>query len=374
MGKLLTPAELEWVRLQPLLLERGYKLRRRYQPSWKPSWTKPWNFYKYETECEDWFQLKTRNVIDAVRIKDGAKVAIKKTIFEYDNIPLLQHLNSDERRADPRNNAVPLLEVIPVPQPDDDSDSDHIMLLVMPRLAPDACMLNFMMDPTDVIPGGFHHSRQYLKPNGKTRIRVRDRCKVPSLKYYIIDFETAEYFMPNSLCIGHYGQEKEAPELSTTVPFDPFKLDIYQLGKLVHKLMQEFDGLELLCPLRDAMTHKEPKLRTDISQALRMLHNIVSSLEETDLSRVIQKRDISEELLNECKAELARKLAAPQLGWVHPRRKLPQQMMAPQRESVPPKQEPISRDHPSSGRRFSYICKRSFAKFTKSENAFIFSL
>ncbi|KAH9478459.1 hypothetical protein JR316_0008914 [Psilocybe cubensis] len=259
MECLLTDDELEWVRLQPFLLQHGYKLRPRYHPSWKPSWKRPWNFYKYEAECEDSIPLRTYNVIDAVRIKDG-------------------HLNSDEMRADPRNNAVPLLEVIPVPLSvplsDEDSDPDHVMLLVMPRLAPqvfrgieflhdngiahrqvsdcchslyvilmemfrDACMFNFMMDPTDVIPGGFHHSIQFYQPDGKTLIRVRDRCTVPSLKYYIIDFETAEYFPPNSLCTGLIGQEKAAPELSRTVPFDPYKLDIYQLGMLVHRLMEK---------------------------------------------------------------------------------------------------------------------------------------
>ena len=30
--------ELFWVGLQPFLLGRGYRLRPRYQPDWKPSW------------------------------------------------------------------------------------------------------------------------------------------------------------------------------------------------------------------------------------------------------------------------------------------------------------------------------------------------
>jgi hypothetical protein len=30
--------ELFWVNLQPFLLARGYRLRERYHPDWKPSW------------------------------------------------------------------------------------------------------------------------------------------------------------------------------------------------------------------------------------------------------------------------------------------------------------------------------------------------
>jgi hypothetical protein len=30
--------ELFWVNLQPFLLSRGYRLRERYHPDWKPSW------------------------------------------------------------------------------------------------------------------------------------------------------------------------------------------------------------------------------------------------------------------------------------------------------------------------------------------------
>jgi hypothetical protein len=34
----LLPAERFWVNLQPFLLARGYRLRPRYDPNWKPSW------------------------------------------------------------------------------------------------------------------------------------------------------------------------------------------------------------------------------------------------------------------------------------------------------------------------------------------------
>ncbi|KAH9478442.1 hypothetical protein JR316_0008897 [Psilocybe cubensis] len=409
MSDSLMDAEVEWVKLQPVLRDSGYMLRPRYHPSWKPSWQKRRNFYKSMKDCEDSIVLETpaqrHNVIDAVRVKDGLKVVIKRSTFEHDNISLLQHLNSDEMRADPRNNAVPLLEVISVPISDKDNDSMHIVLLVMPLLAPlvsgyipfrhfrevthalnqifqgveflhdngiahrqmprDACMLNFMMDPTDVIPGGFHHSKQYAKPDGKTSIDIRDRCTVPTIKYYIIDFETASYFPPNSLCIGRYGQEKAAPEFSNTIPFDPFKLDVYQLGMLVHRLIQRYDGLELLVPLRDSMTQKEPKLRPNVSQALKMLYKIISSLDEDSLSQDLRQRDIFYELISEFKRVPTTKESVAQPETLP----LQKKTLHPQQDSVPLQQGDLS---PSS-RRSTHVCKRGLSTFTKLK-ALIFSL
>ncbi|PPQ81709.1 hypothetical protein CVT25_013439 [Psilocybe cyanescens] len=335
---LLTHAELDWVKLQPLLLDNGYKLRPRYQPNWKPSWKRPWNFYKSRFECPDSIILRVRpticpiyrlsnrrNVIDAIRMKDGAKVVIKRVTLEYDNVPILQHLNSPEMRKDSRNNAVTLLEVIPLPDSVED-DSKHYALLFMPMLFPlmsphlpfrhvrevvdaldqliqvpvydlkDACSLNFMMDPTDVIPSSFHHSKDFYQPDGKTRIDFRDRCSVSSVKYYTIDYEMSDYFPPNTLCVGFYGQEKDVPELSDTVPYDPFKLDIFQLGTVVQMFIEEYEGLDFLEPLGEAMTCQNPEMRLTAVKSLEKLRCIVSLLEETDLSRKIWLKDSTPEM------------------------------------------------------------------------------
>ncbi|PPQ81781.1 hypothetical protein CVT25_013668 [Psilocybe cyanescens] len=328
---LLSLAELDWVKLQPLLLHHGYKLRPRYQPNWKPSWKRPWNFYGDRFDCPDAIVLRRPNLIDAIRMKDGEKVVIKRVILEYDNVPILQHLNSPKMRQDPRNNAVPLLDVIPLPDSVED-DSKQSVLLVMPMLFPllsshlpfrhakevvdaldqliqgiqflhehniahrDACSLNFMMDLTDVIPSSFHHSFDFYQPDGKTRIDFRDRCSVAPVKYYIIDYETSDYFPPNTLCVGYYGQEKDVPELSNTIPYDPFKLDIYQIGTVVQMFIEEYEGLDFLEPLGEAMRSHDPGMRLTAAKSLEKLQHIVSLLEGTDLSREIWLRDSTPEL------------------------------------------------------------------------------
>ena len=48
----LHPAELEWRDRQPALNSRGYLLRKRYSPDWKPSWLETGRRMNY---CEDFW-------------------------------------------------------------------------------------------------------------------------------------------------------------------------------------------------------------------------------------------------------------------------------------------------------------------------------
>ena len=99
-----------------------------------------------------------------------------------------------------------------------------------------------MVDSTKLVPDG---NVSFLKP-----ARTEDwsrlltpvvRRSVAPLKYFFIDFETAIRFSPddkNPRCVGKFGQEREAPELSDTVPYNPFKLDVYQLGMIFPPLFK----------------------------------------------------------------------------------------------------------------------------------------
>uniref|UniRef100_A0A8H8CJS3 Uncharacterized protein n=1 Tax=Psilocybe cubensis TaxID=181762 RepID=A0A8H8CJS3_PSICU len=144
------------------------------------------------------------------------------------------------------------------------------------------------MDPTDVIPTGFHHAKNYCQPDGKTLIEYKDRCSVSPVKYYIIDFETADYFPNNKLCVGLYGQQKDVPEMSRTVPYDPFKLDIYQVGKLMERFTKEYSGIDFLAPVFKAMTLQDPMMRPTATEALEQLKQVASSLKDSDMSAKIR--------------------------------------------------------------------------------------
>lgn len=64
---------------------------------------------------------------------------------------------------------------------------------------------------------------------------VLHRIDVP-VKYYFIDFGISTQFAPDQhprLVLGMEGLDKDVPELSATVPYDPFKTDIFIIGSLL---------------------------------------------------------------------------------------------------------------------------------------------
>jgi len=89
-----------------------------------------------------------------------------------------------------------------------------------------------MMDEEPVVPKRSHFSRPWTH-DGFNRIRDwRNRCRV-AVQYYYIDFGLSGFY-PNGFrgarAIGTSGQIKTVPEHSNQVSYNPFKVDIYQLG------------------------------------------------------------------------------------------------------------------------------------------------
>lgn len=97
-----------------------------------------------------------------------------------------------------------------------------------------------MMDPTNEIPGGFHFAEYSRKPDGKKWITYRSRRSVAPVKYYFIDYETALLYPGNEHeSYGVIGQDRTAPEFADeNALYDPFKLDVYQLGRVITELME----------------------------------------------------------------------------------------------------------------------------------------
>ncbi|KAH9478482.1 hypothetical protein JR316_0008937 [Psilocybe cubensis] len=277
--------------------------------------------------------------MDATRVSDGARVVMKQVFLEEDNVPLLEYLNSPEMRADPRNNTVPLLEVIPVPSQYKMAKSrESAVLLVMPLLFPlmswsfpfqhvreivevieqlingivflHEHRIAHRLVPNAHVPPAhsdvcFHYVRHYLHPDGKSRAVFKDRCLVAPVKYYMIDYETAEYFPPNILSEGRYGQIKTVPEWSLDAPYDPFKLDVYQLGCQVKGFAEEYKGLKFLKPLYIAMTRDNPDLRPTAADSLRKFKEIIDEMDPASLKREIWIKGFNASQLARQKAAMA---------------------------------------------------------------------
>lgn len=84
-------------------------------------------------------------------------------------------------------------------------------------------------------PRGFHPMREMSLPDISGLAPVLHRIDMP-VKYYFIDFGISTQFAPDQrprLVLGMEGLDKDVPELSITVPYDPFKTDIFIIGSLL---------------------------------------------------------------------------------------------------------------------------------------------
>ncbi|KAK0502057.1 hypothetical protein EDD18DRAFT_1065378 [Armillaria luteobubalina] len=318
-----TSSELFWVKHQPFLAELGYMLRPRYHPDWHPSWirkdgTKRWRFRAtFEDEHIPFVGIgilvrivfiilylwQRINVLDAIRVKDGAKVVLRIT----------QHLSSEDLLRNPCNHSIPI--------PDDE---EKRVFMVMPRLIAfdepefhcrrefiealrqlleasishcsfigldfmhslnishgDVNGLNFMMDYSKVCPKGYHFAQTLSYDGVHWNRPSRPRCRVGPIRYYLIDFESAQQF-PD-------GKEnavakrplrcgvKSSPEFSLGLPCNPFKLDVYNAAVSLLFLFQQYHGLEDFKPLLLDMMSEDPLARPDMAEALRKLGELMSS-------------------------------------------------------------------------------------------------
>ncbi|KAI0077826.1 hypothetical protein K474DRAFT_1039953 [Panus rudis PR-1116 ss-1] len=301
----LRPWEIPWRDRAVYLRERGYILRPRYQPGWKPSWI---NTHRDPHFCEDSIKAMYHNVLDATRSSDGSRISIKivKTSTQEEQIGL--YLSRPEVRHDPQNHCVPILEALPDPL-----DSFQ-RLIVMPFLCPfdepeflaigevvdfvrqtleglsfmhsqgvahrDCAAGNIMMDARPLYPRGHHPVRQLSTPDALWDAQPLARIDHP-VEYYFIDFGISSRFRRGEtpLVLGTKGRDKEPPELSDDVPYNPFMLDIYILGNVYQKeFLEKYHGLEFLQPLISSMLQEEPSLRPSAEAARLQFMKIRSTL------------------------------------------------------------------------------------------------
>ncbi|KAI0657805.1 kinase-like domain-containing protein [Cubamyces menziesii] len=298
----LLPSEARWRERYDFLKKKGYRLRPRYHPKWKPSWTGT----NLDPEfCEDSVMLLNPDVIDAVRERDGYLVAIKTVKKNGEELRLSQLLSSLKH---PSNHCVSVIDVL------EDSFNPTMSLMVMQYLRPwndpeltmvgdvvdfvsqmleglaflhshrvahrDIASLNVMMDGRSLYPEGHHPVWR-----GRSLDAIEDLVPLHridrSVKYFYVDFGLSVRFAPDAptLVVGDVGRDAEVPELSSTVPYDPFKADIYALGNLFDKeLAQKYHGLEFLRSLIDAMKRQQPSLRPTADELVALFQDTKKTL------------------------------------------------------------------------------------------------
>lgn len=102
----------------------------------------------------------------------------------------------------------------------------------------DCAAANIMMDGRPLYPRGHHPIRRNYSVDAIYELSPLSRLDHP-VRYYLIDFGISTRFPEGSstYVTGLKGRDKEVPELSSDVPYDATKVDIFTLGNLFR---QEF--------------------------------------------------------------------------------------------------------------------------------------
>ncbi|KAI0794646.1 hypothetical protein C8Q74DRAFT_1215883 [Fomes fomentarius] len=298
----LLPAEIKWKERYRVLERQGYKLRSRYHPDWSPSWT---GTNRDPTYCEDSVILTRPHVIDATRRRDNIRVSLKVARKDTKEIDIARFLTTLDR---PDNHCVPLLDVF------SDPIDPQSSIMVTPYLRPmnnppfgalgealdfieqtltaiyqgliflhehliahrDIAAPNIMMDGSPLYAQGHHPVRLHYTPDNVFDASPLPRIDHP-VRYFYIDFGISHRFAETSkpMLLGRKGRNQQVPELSATVPYDAFKVDVYALGDVFAKeFVDKFYGLDKLRPLVDAMKQSNPSERVSAKDALAKFRDI----------------------------------------------------------------------------------------------------
>ncbi|KAG9084247.1 hypothetical protein FRC06_004154, partial [Ceratobasidium sp. 370] len=301
----LSEAERRWISYYTYLLSKGYQLRPRYRPGWDPSWqiddSDP-------LLCEDSWDAMPHRVLDALHVKDQRWVVLKMVVPSMkskagrDELEIIQRFSGGDFAEDPRNHVVPCLDTFPIP------DVEGGIFYVMPLLTQynrprfwclgevrdllyqlfeglaflhqhgvahcDIAGANIMMDGRPLYDEQFHPLNQEFSLDGKRLLPIRMRTGLP-IRYYYIDFGFSVWNRDGSpkFMIDGIDAREPAPEQIEGQFYDPFAVDVYQLGALIRRdIIPEIPGLRFLLPVSRAMTEKAPEKRITLAQAQQVMH------------------------------------------------------------------------------------------------------
>ncbi|TFK74300.1 kinase-like protein [Pluteus cervinus] len=311
-GAALTVPEFFWRDLVPWLETKGYKLRPRYQAGWEP--VIPMSRLVAPLH-EDYLPMARAAIADAIRIKDGKRVLLKrvrKSDYPHE-LEITRYFNMETLASDPHNHCVRLEETLDVP------DDSNITIAVFPFLQQlvglrfdtvgeiidflqqiftglqfmhqhhvahrDINADNIMMDGDEMFPKGWNHNFPELTPDGKKRVKAFTRTQKPP-KYYLIDFGLSRQYdasETNPLEAPIMGGDRTVPEFKTGKELvNPFHTDIYYIGNMIREYIIEGTEIEFkghfetdfLKPLVADMVQDDPVKRPTIDEVVTRFQEI----------------------------------------------------------------------------------------------------
>ena len=93
-----------------------------------------------------------------------------------------------------------------------------------------------------MFPNGYHAFSQSFEPDFIRVARPKRRRGAKGIKYIIIDFGISSRFASvedREFVYGCMAADPTIPELSDSLPYDPFSLDVYTLGNVYKQQLLE---------------------------------------------------------------------------------------------------------------------------------------
>ncbi|KAJ1309807.1 hypothetical protein OPQ81_006572 [Rhizoctonia solani] len=318
----LTPAEQAWSSHQHYLESNGFILRPRLRQGWAPSWLEKG---EDPSRYEDSIRITELGIADAIRASDGAQVVLKAVrsvpatattpLGQPDELGILKRLHAPPFTGHICNHAVPLLGSLPMPCTTEGKhrrEAIEFMKQVLRGLAfmhaqnvahRDIRRSNIMMAGEVLYDEPFHPVAQSLSLDAQSILRPHARHELDShrrhdgesaVRYYYINFSRASYLPPGTAADGKpkpkllrcsRGQLGRFPEAMLTAGHDPFKADVYCLGKyVIDDLITRHLALAPFTSVARYMTRRDPRTRPTAAEAFAHFETIRGSLEAKCLS------------------------------------------------------------------------------------------
>ncbi|KAF5366792.1 hypothetical protein D9758_006479 [Tetrapyrgos nigripes] len=316
------------------LREKGYQLRPRYQPDWKPSWLAKKSSSRFYSE--DGSRAKEPyHLMDALRVSDGMLLMLKKLEVENLSEPTrelrMNQILLSGTLESPQNHCIPIYEILNLPE------DEHQCIVVMPFLEHwwprwwnlpfstigeavgflqqlfegvqtlhhhhiahnDIKWDNVMVDSAPLYSRPMHPTQRGTSYDWKHHVSPKSITRHP-VRYFLIDFDLTEQYDPKygpARQFPGYGGDRSVPEFKAhpSQPCDPFPVEIYRLGNLIRRFMMSTqrvreDGDERLGKVRynpsfnflsdlvTDMTQDDPAKRPDIDEVVKRFDEIVHRL------------------------------------------------------------------------------------------------
>ncbi|KAJ7150533.1 kinase-like domain-containing protein [Mycena crocata] len=243
------------------------------------------------------------SVLDGVRIEDKQKVVFKRIRTDSDELQIFKRLSAASLRGDPRNRTIPVLDIFEHSQDPFHCRSEFVeaMRQYLEGLQfmhdnhiahRDIAPKNMMMEESRVVPKGSHFTNERTHVGTLKSFWWKKRCSVDgdSIQYHFIDFGFSEYYPDSNedaKTLGRMRGFEEIPEMSLTVPYNPFKVDLYMFGMMMLNIIKTYPGLDIFRPVGEKMCRQNPDERLTAEQALACLDEIAHGLSRSQLSAAI---------------------------------------------------------------------------------------